>query len=148
MANLETAIAIAVEAHRGQTDKAGQPYILHPLRVMLSLNTDQERIAGVLHDIVEDSEITLEDLRARGFSEEVLQALEAVTKRPGESGDAGYEAFVERAGRDPIGRRVKIADLLDNLNLTRLADLGDKDASRLGKYLKALRFLEQIEVKK
>jgi hypothetical protein len=148
MADLETAIAIAVEAHRGQTDKAGQPYILHPLRVMLSLNTEQERIVGVMHDVVEDSEITLEDLRARGFPEEVLQALDAVTKRPGESGDAGYEAFVERAGRNPIGRRVKIADLLDNLDLTRLADLGDSDASRLGRYLKALRVLEQAEAEK
>jgi len=145
MADLETAIAIAVEAHRGQTDKAGQPYILHPLRVMFNLDAEEERIVAVMHDVVEDSELTLDDLRARGFSKEVLEALEAVTRRPGESGDAGYAAFVERAAGNPIGRRVKIADLLDNMDLTRLAELGESDMRRLDKYLKALRFLEKLE---
>ncbi len=112
MSTLERAIAIAAEAHAGQVDKAGAPYILHPLRVMLLLNTIEERIAGVLHDLVEDCpDWTFDRLRHEGFSEPVIAALEAVTKREGEHGDANYMTFVQRAGSDKIGRLVKLADL-------------------------------------
>lgn len=85
MSTLERAIEIAVRAHAGQKDKGGEPYILYPLRVMLRMRTEGERIVAVLHDLVEDSNFTIDDLRLEGFSKEVIEALEALTKRPGES---------------------------------------------------------------
>lgn len=143
--NLEQAIAIAARVHEGQVDKAGQPYILHPLRVMFRLKTEEERIVAVLHDVVEDSDVTFAQLKEEGFSARVLEALEGVTKRPEEEGDAGYEAFVRRAGANPLARRVKIADLLDNMDLTRLSELSERDFSRLDRYMKALRYLESLD---
>jgi (p)ppGpp synthase/HD superfamily hydrolase len=147
MSTLEKAIALAVTAHEGQVDKAGQPYVLHPLRVMLALKSTEERIVGVLHDVIEDCDVSLEELREHGFSEAVVQALDSVTKRTEEKGDDGYQSFVVRAGKNSIGRRVKIADLLDNMDLTRLAELSDKDFRRLDRYMKALRYLEELESK-
>src|SRR5205823_11086434 len=102
MSTLERAIAIAAEAHTGQLDKAGAPYVLHPLRVMLRMKTEEERIAAALHDVVEDSDWSLVALRDEGFSEAIVRAVDSVTRRSGES----YEEFVSRAGLDPIGRRV------------------------------------------
>src|SRR5258708_16184187 len=106
MSTLERAIVIAAEGHAGQLDKAGNPYILHPLRVMLRLDTNEERIAGVLHDVVEDCGWTIDNLRDKGFSAAVLRAAEAVTKSAGES----YDPFVSRAPAHPIGRPVKTPD--------------------------------------
>lgn len=134
MGTLERAIVIATEAHAGQIDKAGAPYILHPLRVMLSMDTDDERIAAVLHDVVEDTPWTLDALRVEGFSEAVLSAVESVTHRDGES----YEEFVDRAGRHPIGRRVKLADLADNCDLQRIALPTAKDFARIERYRRAI----------
>jgi (p)ppGpp synthase/HD superfamily hydrolase len=133
MANLENAIAIAVEAHRGQTEKSGGPYILHPLRAMFRLESAVDRIVAVLHDVVEDTLITPEDLRQRGFSDEVLAALDCVTKREGED----YRSFVARAATNPIARRVKLADLEDNMDVRRLPALTAKDAERLTRYVDA-----------
>src|SRR5688572_15682369 len=116
MSKLEDAIALAVEAHRGQKDKSGAPYILHPLRVMFSCETEIERIVAMLHDVDEDTGRTFDDLRKLCFSEEVLAALECVTKRDGE----GYEQFVQRAAANPVARKVKLADLKDNMDLRRL----------------------------
>lgn len=135
MATLERAIALAVEAHAGARDKAGQPYILHPLRVMFRLEGNAERIVAVLHDVVEDTGRTPEDLRALGFSEEVLAALACVTKREGES----YDDFVTRAMSNPIAKRVKLADIEDNLDVRRLAAVAEKDGERINRYLKARR---------
>lgn len=143
--SLEQAIAIAARVHEGQVDKAGQPYILHPLRVMFRLGSDEERIVAVLHDVVEDSDVTFEELEREGFSDRILTALEGVTKRPEEEGDAGYEAFVKRAAENPLARRVKIADLLDNMDLTRLSELSERDFRRLDRYVKALRYLESLD---
>lgn len=137
MATLERAIAIALEAHRGQTDKAGAPYILHPLRVMLSLNSTEERIVGVLHDVVEDSPWTFEALAEEGFSAAVIEALRSVTKLEGEP----YEEFVLRASRNAIGAKVKLADLRDNSDLSRIANPTEKDYERLEKYQRAIRSL-------
>ena len=146
MTDLEHAIALAVETHSGQADKAGEPYILHPLRVMFSLPSGDERIVGVLHDVVEDGEVSFEDLKRMGFSPAVIDAIDAVSKRPDEEGsDEGYQAFVERAGANPIARKVKMADLLDNLDVTRLGEISEKDSRRISKYLRALRYLEQLE---
>lgn len=131
---LERAIAIAAAAHAGQVDKGGAPYILHPLKVMLRMTTLEERIVAVLHDVVEDCDISLDDLRKEGFSEEVLSAIESVTKLPGES----YEEFVERAAQNPIGRVVKLADLEENSDLSRIASPSWEDLERIEKYRRAI----------
>jgi (p)ppGpp synthase/HD superfamily hydrolase len=136
---LEDAIALAVEAHRGQRDKAGQTYILHPLRVMMRLETDTERMVAVLHDVVEDSPWTLERLRGLGYPEEVLGALDCLTKREGET----YEAFIERVLPHPLARRVKRADLEDNMDVRRLPAVTAKDAERLARYRAAWARLQE-----
>ena len=134
MATLERAIALAAEAHAGQVDKAGAPYILHPLRLLLAVDAPTERIVAVLHDVVEDTLWTLEALRAEGFTREVLDAVEALTRRAGES----YEAFIERVAANPLARRVKRADLADNLDLGRLPVVTEADLARLARYRAAL----------
>jgi (p)ppGpp synthase/HD superfamily hydrolase len=139
MPTLEDAIALAVDAHRGQLDKSGQPYILHPLRVMFRCQTDAQRIVAVLHDVVEDTGCTFDDLRQLGYSEDILAALDCVTKREGES----YDAFVERAAANPIARAAKIADIEDNLDLRRLPGVAEKDIARLARYVKAWRRLQE-----
>src|SRR5690242_9612910 len=98
MPTLQDAIALAVEAHAGQTERSGQPYIVHPLRVMFRVESELERIVAVLHDVVEDTGRTFEDLRRLGYSEEIIQALDCVTKREGEP----YDQFIERAAPNPI----------------------------------------------
>jgi len=134
MSTLEKAIALAVNVHQGQTDRAGAPYILHPLRVMFRLQGDVEQIVGVLHDVVEDSETTFDDLRRMGFSEAVITALDAVTRRDDET----YEVFVERSAAQPLARRVKLADLADNMDVRRFSgDLSAKDLARLNRYRRA-----------
>jgi (p)ppGpp synthase/HD superfamily hydrolase len=141
MRGLERAIAIAAEGHAGQVDKAGEPYILHPLRVMLSCATEDERIVGVLHDVVEDCpDWTFERLRQEGFSDTVLAALDSVTRREGEA----YEAFVERAATNPIGRRVKLADLGDNCDLGRISAPTERDLGRIDKYRRAIQTIERL----
>ena len=135
---LEKAITIATIAHQGQKDKAGQPYILHPLRVMFSTKGELERICGVLHDVIEDTEVTMDDLRNEGFGEEVLSVLDAVTKRDGES----YEDFIDRILSNPIACRVKLADLSDNMDLSRVENPTEKDYQRIEKYRKAVERIE------
>jgi hypothetical protein len=140
MSTLSRAIEIAVIAHAGQTDKAGAPYILHPLRVMLALQGDEDRIVGVLHDVVEDCPgWTPERLRGEGFTEAVLTALAHVTKLPG---GEDYPAFIDRCCHNPVARRVKRADLLDNLDVRRLPQVTDRDSRRLNRYLSALAQLD------
>ena len=135
MSSLERAIAIAAEAHAGQIDKGGTPYILHPLRVMLAVSSTEARIAAVLHDLCEDCPgWTLDRLRAEGFADAILAALDAVTKREGES----YDDFVRRAAADPVGRAVKLADMADNCDLSRIADPTARDFERIEKYRAAI----------
>lgn len=134
MSTLENAIALAVAAHRGQLDKNGSPYILHPLRVMFRLESELDRIVGILHDVVEDTQYTFEDLRAMGYSEEVMTALDGVTRREHES----YEEFVNRSQAHPVSRRVKLADLEDNMDVRRLkSEPTEKDFERLKRYRRA-----------
>ena len=140
MATLERAIAIAARAHEGQVDKAGAPYILHPLRMMLAVDTPDARMAAVLHDVVEDTDVTIEQMRAEGFPPEVLHAVEALTKRPEEEDD--YEAFIRRVAPNPLAREVKLADLRDNCDLSRIARLTEKDLARVEKYKRAIQYLE------
>src|SRR3954451_2647276 len=139
MPTLEEAIALAADAHRGQRDKSGQPYILHPIRVMLRCQTEAQRTAAVLHDVVEDTGRTFDDLRELGYPEEVLKALDCLTKRDGEP----YEAFVERAASDPIARVVKLADIEDNMDLRRLPSVADKDVDRIGRYVRGWSRLQE-----
>jgi len=130
MSTLERAIAIAAQAHAGQVDKAGQPYILHPLQVMLRMQSTPERMAAVLHDVVEDSAVTLASLELEGFPAEVISAVDALTKRRGESRiDAA-----RRARRDPIACQVKLADNAENMDLSRLAEPTERDYARLEEY--------------
>jgi len=124
---LEDAIIFAADLHRSQRDKAGEPYILHPLRVALPVRSDRERLAAVLHDVVEDTGVTLDGLRERGLDEGVVAAIETLTKREGE----GYPAFIERVAQNPIARAVKLADLADNLDPDRLAALPAELQQRL-----------------
>lgn len=138
---LERAIAIALEAHAGQTDKAGAPYILHPLRLMHRMTTPTEQMAAVLHDVVEDSDWTLAALREEGFPDEVIEAVEGLTRRDGET----YMAFIERAAHHPVARAVKQADLEDNLDVRRLTTVSEKDRDRLDRYLRALRRLQAAD---
>lgn len=137
MSTLSRAIEIAIDAHEGMVDKAGEPYILHPLRVMLSLDTESERIAGVLHDVVEDSGWSLAALRDEGFAEAIVAAVDGVTRREGEN----YFDFCRRAGRAPISLAVKLADLEDNLDLTRIGNPTPADRRRIGRYRRARRIL-------
>lgn len=130
---LEDAIRLAVEAHHGQRDRYGQPYILHPLRVMFRLQGETDRMVGVLHDVIEDTPRTMEDLRRIGYSEEILKALDSVTKRAGEP----YDDFVLRSKANPIGRRVKLADLEDNMDRRRLPEVTPEDSERLTRYRQA-----------
>lgn len=140
MATLERAIALAAQAHEGQVDTAGAPYILHPLRMMLSVDTPEARVAAVLHDVVEDTPVSLEELRAEGFSEAVIGAVEALTKRPEEEDD--YDAFIRRVAPNPLARQVKLADLRDNCDVSRIAQPSQKDWRRIEKYKRAIQYLE------
>jgi (p)ppGpp synthase/HD superfamily hydrolase len=140
--NLERAIEIAVEAHKGVVDKGGNPYVLHPLRMMFAVKTEEEKIVAVLHDVVEDVfGWGFGRLKDEGFSSAVIDALRSVTKI---TEDEDYDAFIERAMGNPIGRKVKIADIRDNLDVTRIGELAEKDMKRLNKYKKALARLTGI----
>jgi (p)ppGpp synthase/HD superfamily hydrolase len=134
MPTLEDAISLAVKAHRGCKDKAGSAYILHSLRVMLRMKTSDERIVAVLHDVIEDTNYTLEDLRKAGYSQKILQSLDYLTKRDGED----YDQFIKRVKRNPLARKVKIADLRDNLDLRRIKKPKKHDFIRMEKYCRAL----------
>lgn len=143
MATLEKAIALAVEKHTGQRDKYGRPYILHPLRVMMQQDNETDQIVAILHDVVEDSEVTLADLREMGFDEIIIAALDGVTRRDEET----YEEFVDRTLQNPISCRIKLADLQDNMDVRRIPDdLAEKDIARLKRYQRAwFRISEQVK---
>lgn len=133
MSTLERAVAIAADAHASQVDRP-TPYLLHPLRVMLKMQTPGERILAVLHDVVADSEWTLDRLRAEGFGPAIIAAIDALTHRSGET----HHDFVLRAGRHPVARRVKLEDLHDNIDLGRIPCPTDKDLQRVAKYQRTI----------
>jgi len=135
VSTLEKAIRIAAEAHAGQLDKAGKPYVLHCVRVMIRGSTIEENIVGVLHDVVEDTGCQA------GFSEDVVQAVAALTRQP----EMTYEEFISQVTRNPIARRVKLFDLEDNMDLSRLDNPTDEDLLRREKYQAAYRFLKMDE---
>ena len=137
---LDRAKAIATSAHEGQVDKAGKPYIEHPMRVMNMGKTVEEKIAGVLHDVVEDSEWTFEMLEKEGIPKDVMDALRCVTKL---SEDEDYDHFIERVKTNPLAVKVKLNDLKDNMDITRLGEVTEKDLARLNKYIRAYRQLTE-----
>lgn len=138
MSTLERAIEIAREAHKGQKDKSGCDYIGHPLRVMAAGNTLQERIVGVLHDVIEDSCWTFGMLVEEGFDDEIIDALKCLTKK---NDNEPYDTFIARIKSNPLATTVKLNDLTDNMDIRRLPYLSDKSIKRLKKYLKAYRQL-------
>ena len=130
MSTIERAIELAAAAHAGQVDKAGQPYILHPLRVMFRVSGEHERMAAVLHDVVEDTDITLDRLHAEGFPGQVIEAVDVLTKREGETRlDAAA-----RAALNPVALAVKLADNAENMDLSRIAQPTEKDYARVREY--------------
>jgi GTP diphosphokinase / guanosine-3',5'-bis(diphosphate) 3'-diphosphatase len=141
---LDKAIRLAVKAHAGQKDPAGEPYILHPLRVMLRMPTEDGRIAAVLHDVVEDTELTLKDLRRKGLPKRLIKVVDDVSRRPGED----YFGYVQRTRRNPLSRKVKIADLEDNMDWRRRLGRAGKDRVRMARYRKALRMLTHRHTRK
>ena len=134
MSTLNRAIEIAAEAHEGAIDKYGAPYINHVTRVMNMGGSDSEKIVGVLHDVIEDTHWTFEDLEKEGFSKEVINALRCVTKT---SEDEDYEEFITRVKINPLAVKVKLNDLTDNLDIKRMPVVLESDLNRLYKYLKA-----------
>ena len=128
--SLEDALALAAKAHKGQRDKAGEPYILHPIRLMLSVPDEPARIVALLHDVVEDTETSMEELRAAGYPEDLLAALDCVTRRDTET----YEEFIDRIAPNELARRVKLADLADNMDPSRFPVITEKDRIRLERY--------------
>ena len=139
--NLERAIEIAQEAHKGVKDKGGHDYIHHPIRVMHAMSNDQEKIVAILHDVVEDSDWTFERLKEEGFEDSVIESLRCVTKY---SEEEDYQEFIKRAATNKIATKVKMADIEDNLDLSRLGTLTEKDLTRIEKYKKALQYLKAL----
>ncbi|WP_040712957.1 HD domain-containing protein [Paenibacillus curdlanolyticus] len=137
MSTLTKAILIATEIHDGQTDKGGNPYILHPLRLLTKASTEDERIVAVLHDVLEDTSYRLQDLVTDGFSQSILDALTALTKLEGES----YESFIVRIKQNELATKVKILDIADNMDISRIPTPSEQDIKRIEKYQQALRIL-------
>lgn len=136
---LDKAALLCVTAHQGQRDKVGQPYFQHPMRVAMACRTPQEKIVALLHDILEDTPTSPDDLSEIGFPEEIVEAVLSVTKITGEP----YVEFVARAAQNAIGRVVKLHDLEDNLNIFRLTNLDEEMAKRFDKYLRTYHFLSR-----
>ena len=134
---LSRAIILATELHEGQVDKGGNPYILHPLRVMTNVKSLEGKIVAVLHDTIEDTDITVEDLISKGFTDDVVEAVELLSKPKQED----YIKYIKRIKENPLAREVKIADLQDNMDLSRLKEITEKDLKRVAKYKKAYNIL-------
>lgn len=137
MSTIEKAIALAAKKHAGQVDKGNQPYIFHPLRLMFKVTTPQQQIVAVLHDILEDTDTTVVDLISLGFEQEIIDAILALTKKSGES----RINAAHRAHQNPIARAVKLADVSDNMDLSRIPDPSPRDLQRLEEYKKVYAIL-------
>lgn len=136
---LEKALLIATKAHAGQTDKTGAAYIFHPIRVSCRCLTDEEKIVALLHDTIEDTEVTADYLLSEGFPSNIVDAILSVTRNKDES----YSDFIKRCRLNPIGRQVKLHDLEDNMDISRLSQVTEKDLARLSKYIDAYRYLKK-----
>ena len=134
---VQRAYEIAAIAHAGQVDKAGTAYIQHPLTVASFVKTDDEKTVALLHDVVEDTVVTLQDLRDAGFSANIVHAVDCVTKRDDES----LKAYLQRVKSDPLATAVKLADLRHNSDLSRIPNPTEKDFARVKRYRQELAFL-------
>lgn len=134
---LSKAINIATDAHQGQKDKAGEPYILHPLRVMLKMKDDDSRIVAVLHDVIEDTWVSLDLLQHKGFNQDIIDAIDCITRRENEK----YFDFIRRCKHNNIAKFVKLADLEDNSDINRIKNPSEKDYKRTQKYKDAINIL-------
>jgi len=137
MATLERALQIAVQAHAGQKDKSGAAYIFHPIRVMTRCTSPEAQIVGLLHDVVEDTSVTFEELEGEGFSKNVMDALRLLTHEP----KVPYEDYIQQVKTHPLATEAKLADLEDNMDIRRLQEVDDKAAKRFKKYLAAYQSL-------
>ncbi len=133
------ALKICAEAHAGQVDKSGLPYLLHPVHLAEQMSTEEEICAALLHDTIEDTSLTIDDLRREGFPETVLSAVSLLTH----DNKVPYLEYVKEVGHDPIARKVKMADLRHNSDLGRLESVSEKDLKRRDKYLTAIRILKE-----
>jgi len=141
MSTIEKAIEFAAREHAGDTDKAGAPYVFHPLRLMFAVQSPLEKMTAVLHDVVEDTPVTLSDLEKEGFPPEVIAAVDTLTKKEGESRiDAA-----RRAVTNPIARVVKLADVTDNMDMSRIPDPSTRDFARLMEYEQVKKLLISYE---
>lgn len=141
MPTIEKALVIAATHHAGQVDKVGKPYILHPLRLMLQLEETHEQIAALLHDVIEDTPVTLQDLKNEGFSEPIIAALDCLTHREDES----YEDYIARLKPNPLARRIKLLDLIDNMDVRRLDHApNERDWERMKRYKRAWASLKDL----
>jgi (p)ppGpp synthase/HD superfamily hydrolase len=139
MPTLEDAIVLATNAHRGQRDRNDEPYIMHPIRVMAQLWGNDERMVAVLHDVIEDTDVTLDELRKAGYPGHIVDAVDAISRR--KDSNEPYSQYVLRVRENPLATKVKIADLQDNANLGRLPKVEAFDLRRLDRYNRALQYL-------
>ena len=137
------AMRIAYDAHKEQTDKTGLPYIFHPFHLAEQMETEDEVIVALLHDVVEDTDITLDELRSYGFSEQVMDALSILTH----ADSIPYSRYISTINysRNPLAKKVKLADLNHNNDETRLDEIGEKDKERFKKYRKAIGVLSETD---
>jgi (p)ppGpp synthase/HD superfamily hydrolase len=133
MATLERALQIAVQVHAGQRDKSGAAYIFHPIRVMMRCTSTEAQIVGLLHDVVEDTPVTFEELEGEGFSNTVMEALLLLTH----DSQVPYEDYIQEIKSNPIATEAKLADLQDNMDIRRLQEVDDKAVARFKRYLAA-----------
>jgi (p)ppGpp synthase/HD superfamily hydrolase len=138
--SIEKAIAIALEGHKDQKDKSGLPYILHPLRVMLKMDTEEEMIPAVLHDILEDTQLDVSYLLSQGISSDSIEIIKFLTKKD----DEEYLAYIQKIRTNPIAAKIKKADITDNLNLLRLHQIQVSDLERLNNYIQAFKILSGV----
>ncbi|MCH1940021.1 HD domain-containing protein [Holdemania massiliensis] len=134
---LELALKVATEAHKGQKDKGGRDYINHPLTVASMCESDEEKIVALLHDVIEDTDVTLEDLKKYGFSSKILEAIDCITKQPGVS----YDEYLRKIKNNELARKVKIADMTHNSDISRILDPTSKDYARVEKYKEKIQYL-------
>ena len=136
---LERAIRVATKAHKGQLDRFGNPFILHVLRVITTARDPEERVLAALHDVLERSDITLDELREKGMPERVLKALTHISRDPQED----YDQYIDRVARDPLAVRVKVIDLADKMDLREVGELSAADLRRYNRQLAAYERLKE-----
>lgn len=134
---IEKALRIALKTHEGQKDKAGKPYIFHPLKLMMAFRKEDEQICAILHDVIEDGDLTLKDIAGQGFQSHIVEALDAITKRREEK----YGEYILRVKKNTLATKIKMADLRHNLDMSRIPEIKEKDLRRAEKYSKALSLL-------